>query len=226
MQTQPKSVQTLEQFNADLTSALQRIDTIDGDKKYLTYCIRDLTFIANSLIDSIAKNLHDKYQVYSLTTSLRLFIEIISYITYLKGHPDQAEKYWRSQESIQKKMQSKKTDDIRWSMYIGGDISYIGKLGDETNKIIKNYLGREEFGQYTFLNVYSHPNIAGYKHLLADSTSKPGVIVRFSASIFYATLNRLINELSETSHTNIDRDHFLTMAAAAHSLYFSEIGLQ
>ena len=219
-----QSTNILDKVNDDITQVLQALCPISDD--YLTLSMRELGFIANSCLDTIAKSFHDKYRIYSVASMARLLIEIVSIMVYLKQHPAQAEKYWRNQEEIQKKMKAAKSDKDRWQMYVTGKINFVGMLESKTNQRIKDTLGGEILGQYNFLNFYSHPNIAGYKYLIADPASLPGTIMRFTVSIYIGIINHFIIELSGINNIKIEEKQLLKSIKDAHKAYCHEVGIK
>lgn len=213
------SIHSVDLFVDEFEKFLNSLKPLSVDNKYVMFAVRDLSWIALSIITHTVRNLHWRYSAFAAATMTRLLMECVTEIKYIQAHPKKAKGFWMSQQKIQKAMQG--AGENRWNLFTTGELSKFGRLSDSTNRRIMNMLGKDDFERYNFLNFYSHPNIAGYMWVAADHT-QPSFVVRFIAETFFKMIEDMLNAVSSIESQTFNFNKSIVVVRSAYAQYMKE----
>ncbi|MCA9341747.1 hypothetical protein KC952_04450, partial [Candidatus Saccharibacteria bacterium] len=74
-------VDALEKIASNLKPA-------DQDNKYVIFAARDLIWISASIMSTISRNLHWRYNAYTAASMTRLLMECVTEIKFVKANPE------------------------------------------------------------------------------------------------------------------------------------------
>lgn len=174
-----QSIAMVDEIVNALEAIAKELKPNDKDNKYVIFVVRDLLWISLSLISSISRNIHWRYNAYTAASMTRLLMECVTEMKYVKSHLKKAKTFWESQKKIQSALQGIEEKE-KWELFNSGSLSKYGQLSDSTINRVRSMLGDDDLGRYNLFCFYSHPNIAGYTWVSHDQ-SQPGVVVRFAA---------------------------------------------
>lgn len=200
-----EGIRMLDNLVDELERMLNDLKPHEEDNKYVIFAVRDLSWISLSLISSLARNIHWRYNSYTAACMTRLLMECVTEIKYVKSRHKKARTFWESQKKISDALRNAKTEDRKWQLFMDGSLNRYGQLSDSTMKRVQSMLGEQDFGRYQLFCFYSHPNIAGYSWVSRDQ-SQPGVVIRFAAETFFKMIDELLIALGSVESQRLKVD--------------------
>lgn len=212
-----ESIAMIDEIVDVLEKVARELKPTKQGNKYVVFAVRDLIWVSLSIITSVARHLHWRYNAYTAATMTRLLMECVADIKFIKSHPEEAKAFWESQQEIKNKFQEINEAE-KWKLFTDGTLSSIGRLSDGTNNRVHKMLGNDDFGRYNFFCFYSHPNIAGYSWVSYDQT-QPGIVIKFAAETYFKMIDEMLRAISSIENQRIDVSTIHTMIAHLQSTY-------